>query len=350
MVQPSNMVLVKRILKGLDIKHSKTILITDDVSNRNSKDLFLNFLKNFVAEHGFVRVVFFIIDGSVFNQNDLDIIRNEVFGSEFHDFRLDIEKVFSKLSAADFCDKETLFIVDDLQPLLVNFEMTKVLKYFYGLSSTSNKLLLRSSTDFIDQVNLTKLLNISNLSINILRKFSSLEWKISTASSSASNQKMMNLITRVRLKTNQNRIVSDVLASGVSRNDKGRVQVLVENVEKISHLEKMMIEEDLKDTNLQENFSERTTNLKPKNESNKENIKPSISKAVEKQTTPLSTFNMNVNKDDELARQQVQFSYMNVASVDNEVGNDNEGEGCIEYVPDSEDDFDDSDPDDDLDF
>ena len=42
--------------------------------------------------------------------------------------RRNITNMFSKLSVADFCDKETLFIVDDLQPLLVNFEMTKVLQ------------------------------------------------------------------------------------------------------------------------------------------------------------------------------------------------------------------------------
>jgi len=194
--------------------------------------------------------------------------------------------------------KGGILAIDDLVPLILNHGLSKTATF---LTKKFKKVIARCTTDLIGQKQLLSILSLANITVNILENYDDKLWKFTSPTKQLDTTK--SLVSRVRLCTGQGRVVSSVI--GVAVGDEG---IEVVNIEKKTHVERI-----LKDRGEEE--QERT---------------------LKKSAVPMSTFNMGIKSHEDDARKSIVLPFQN--------------DSKIEYTPDDGDDFDDSDPDDDLDI
>lgn len=347
------MVLVKNLLKGLEIKNANFTLVTDNISNKYCLKYFQKFVENFLSETP-SSAHLIRLDGRV-------NFSNKYQNFQVTDVRSSLGSLLQNLENQVFQNPTELVIFDDLMPILLTSNLAHVARFLSKILAQNQKIIARLSTDFVDSQLLENLLKLVNLQVNLIKFYSKnnflLDYKILNQSYSGNQpslqQSAPNCLARVRLRTQNNRIVSEVLGLKIDiSND--CVKLKVDSIEVKSHLEKKLEATEENVRTLPENLDQKmqikenlAKGLEASIESaaasaaNEANAKPKAK--ILDSSVPISTFNLKINAQDEIERQKVQLSYMNVDTINSE-------EGLVEYVPDSDDDFDDSDPDDDLDF
>ena len=185
------MVLVQRLAKGQDAENCKITLVTDQVSNKTSKHYYKTISQEMFKKVPQSTIKTIILDGGIFKLDTIDCRKNITETSIFE------------------INSENL-IIDDLTPLLLNHSLAKVANW---LVSNFKKVLIRASTDLISENDLKNLLNLSNLTINVIEKFSGKVWK--NVNKKIEICSKASLIVRVRLCTGQGRVVSQVLCTEI---------------------------------------------------------------------------------------------------------------------------------------
>ena len=272
------MVLVQRLAKGQDTENSKIILVTDSISNKTTKNYFKNFSEKVFKANASKLL---IIDGGIIKNSELETV----------DYRI-------KLTSSELFETNGKnLIIDDLTPLLLNHSLSKISNW---LVSKFDKVLIRISLDLISENDFNNLLNLANLTVNLIEKFSPKIWKNVNQKVNISNS---GIIGRVRLCTGQGRVVSQVLA--IESEDS---EISVHSIEKRSHVERVF----------------------RKNEQDEQE------RSIKKDIKMVTSFNLNVNETEDEARKSIVLPFQTNSK--------------IEYIPDDDDDYDESDPDDDLDI